>query len=203
MNIQGIIFDIGGVLEINAPTNWEDQWEQDLGFPPGFIQENLKETWKAGSYGWISLEEVQTQISQILDIHPSQTNEMMRDVWQEYLGVLNQEMYVYFQRLRSKYKTALLSNSFVGARAREQAQYRFEDHCDFIIYSHEVGLYKPDPRIYELTLDRLQLAPHETIFVDDVKANVSAAQELGIHSVLFLNTGQAIAQIEALLLDEG
>ncbi len=68
-----------------------------------------------------------------------------------------------------------------------------------IIYSHEVGLAKPDPRIYALTCERLGVRPAEMVFLDDVEPIVEAAREFGIHAVLFEANAQAIGEIEALL----
>ncbi|HEY1519004.1 MAG TPA: hypothetical protein VGF91_21415 [Solirubrobacteraceae bacterium] len=70
----------------------------------------------------------------------------MDDIWAEYLGTLNQHIADYFASLRPAYRTSILSNSLVGAREREQAAYGFEDMCDVVVYSHEIGLSKPDPR---------------------------------------------------------
>lgn len=67
-------------------------------------------------------------------------------------------------------------------RARESALFdRFRD----IIVSGDERLIKPDPAIYRLALTRFGLAAPETVFVDDVAANVQAAADLGIHAVLF------------------
>ena len=121
----------------------------------------------------------------------------MEDTWREYLGTLNVELDTYFRSLRPAYRTAILSNSFVGAREREQTQYQFEDSCDFIIYSHEVGMSKPDPRIYALTCERLGLQPYEVIFLDDYPVAIDAARAYGMHGILFHDNAQAIAEIEA------
>ncbi len=51
----------------------------------------------------------------------------------------------YFAALRPRYRTAILSDSFVGARKREQRAYGFADMCDKVAYSHEEGVGKPDP----------------------------------------------------------
>ncbi|GER91492.1 hypothetical protein KDW_56540 [Dictyobacter vulcani] len=106
----------------------------------------------------------------------------------------------FFASLRPAYQTAMLSNSYTGARQRDQALYGFEDMTDMIIYSHEVGLLKPDPRIYALTCARLEVEPAEMIFLDDYEPNVIAARVSGIHGILFQNTAQAIADIQACLL---
>ena len=124
---------------------------------------------------------------------------MMNDIWTEYLGELNVKLYDYFKNLRPKYKTAILSNSFIGAREKEQDKYKFEDICDFIIYSHEVGISKPNKDIYDLLCKRLELQPNEVIFLDDVKENIDSAIEFGIHGILFKNTEQSIEDIEFLI----
>jgi beta-phosphoglucomutase-like phosphatase (HAD superfamily) len=85
------------------------------------------------------------------------------------------------------------------ARHREQARYGFEDITDLIIYSHEVGTSKPDPRIYELTCERLGVRPEEMIFLDDVPLFTEAAQRAGLQAILFTDNAQAIADIDARL----
>jgi hypothetical protein len=67
----------------------------------------------------------------------------MADIWREYLGTANKELIDYARRLRPRYRTGILSNSFVGARQREQAAYGFEDLVDEIVYSYEVGMSSP------------------------------------------------------------
>jgi hypothetical protein len=52
--------------------------------------------------------------------------------------------------LRPRYRTGLLSNSGDGARREEQARYAFEGLFEVIIYSHEVGLARPDHKVYAL-----------------------------------------------------
>jgi putative hydrolase of the HAD superfamily len=123
----------------------------------------------------------------------------MDDVWVEYLGTANTELIGYVRALRPRVRTGILSNSFVGAREREAAAYGFPDLVDEIVYSHEVGLQKPDPGVYELTCQRLGVAPDEMVFVDNVPVCVDAARALGIHGVLFEDNAGTIAAIEALL----
>lgn len=79
---------------------------------------------------------------------------------------------------------------------REQARYQFAEMTDLIIYSHEVGLAKPDPRIFVLTCERLGMEPRDIVFLDDVEPHVAAARDVGIHAILFRDTTQAIANIQ-------
>ena len=124
---------------------------------------------------------------------------LMGDLWAEYVGTLNAELTAYFAALRPRYRTGILSNSFVGAREREQALYGFEDMCDVIVYSHEVGWVKPDPRIYHAVCERLGCAPEHAVLLDDVAANIDGARAVGMQGVLFTDTAQAMAELEALM----
>lgn len=151
----------------------------------GELDERLMHIWKAGSRGFISEEEVKKSIRELLQIEQEQVEALMADLWEEYLGTPNTELITYFASLRLRYKTALLSNSFVGARSKEQERYHFMDICDLIIYSHEERVAKPDRRIFEVLCERLDVQPAEIIFLDDVAGHVAAARELGIHAILF------------------
>ncbi|MBZ0290282.1 MAG: HAD-IA family hydrolase, partial [Anaerolineae bacterium] len=66
-----------------------------------------------------------------------------------------------------------------------------------IIYSHEVGMQKPNPLIYQLTWERLGVQPHEMIFLDDRDEIAEPARKLGIHGIVLKANAQAIADIEA------
>jgi len=72
-----------------------------------------------------------------------------------------------------------------------------------IVYSHEVGMSKPDPRIYKLSCARLKVRPEEMIFLDDMEPNIAAARAVGIHGVHYRDNAQAITEIEALLTRAG
>lgn len=197
MTIRAIVFDIGGVLEITPELGMTAKWEQRLGLKPGEIDERLNDVWRRGSIGTISEAEVHQRIGEIMGMSQEQVNAFMADLWQEYLGTLNVELTDYFRSLRPQYKTAILSNSFVGAREQEETHYHFGEVCDFIIYSHEVGMSKPDPRIYALTCERLGLPPHEVIFLDDREGIIEAARAFGLQGIVFKDNAQAIADIEA------
>ena len=197
MAIRAIVFDIGGVLEITPDLGVAASWEQRLQLPDGEIGHRLGDIWEAGAIGTISEEDVNTSLRERLGISAAQVEALTEDVWNEYLGTRNDELFEYFRNLRPRYQTALLSNSFVGARQREEQRYKFSTLCDDIVYSHEVGMLKPDARIYALTCERLGRKPEQVVFLDDLEANVVGAQEAGMHAVLFKDNTQAIADIQA------
>jgi len=203
MTIKAIVFDIGGVLEITPSLGVDEKWEQKLNLKSGELNERLREVWRGGSLGTITINQVHTQLGEIMGWSEAQVNEYMSDVWREYLGTLNVELADYFLSLRPKYQTAIISNSFVGAREKEAEHYQFDTICDFIIYSHEVGLRKPDPRIFELVCERLALKPDEIILLDDHHKVYASAEAMGMHCIEFKDNAQAIAEIEACIRTNG
>jgi epoxide hydrolase-like predicted phosphatase len=203
MAIRAVVFDIGGVLEITPRTGWTEKWEKSLHLEPGGLNARLGNVWRDGSLGRCSEADVEERVGRILGIDRARVDALMDNLWEEYLGMLNVELAAYFARLRPRYRTGILSNSFVGAREREQERYRFGELCDLIIYSHEEGLEKPDPRFYALACTRLGVEPGEVAFLDDVAGHVLAARECGIHAILFRETAQAIADLDACFAADG
>lgn len=199
MSIRAVVFDIGGVLEITSDLGMAERWEKHFNLQAGELNERMGSLWEAGSLGKCSEEDVSEGLRTIIGMNEEQVEAFWSDLWEEYLGTLNAELATYFASLRPRYQTAILSNSFVGAREREQERYHFSEMTDFIVYSHEVGLAKPDRRIYELTCERLGLPPEEVIFLDDSEICIAGAREYGMHAVLFRNDAQAISEIQALL----
>jgi putative hydrolase of the HAD superfamily len=65
--------------------------------------------------------------------------------------------------------------------------------------SAEIGVAKPDVRVYEYALEKLGVKPAEAVFVDDVEKNIAACQALGMHGVLFRTSEQALSDVKQLL----
>jgi putative hydrolase of the HAD superfamily len=212
--IRAVVFDIGGILEVvpegGDPTMRFPQlfaaWDMRLGLAPGelgahigAVDKRMLREGKNGSIGTCTEEEWLEALREGTGMTPDQMRAFLLEFWDVYCGALNTELADYFSGLRPRYQTALLSNSWVGARREEEARFHFAAITDLIVYSHESGCAKPDPRIFALTCERLGVAPAETVFLDDVPANVAAAQASGLRAILFTDTAQAIAEIEARL----
>jgi HAD superfamily hydrolase (TIGR01509 family) len=159
----------------------------------------MSDIWRGGSIGTISEQEVHQALAERLGFDEEQLADFMGDIWREYLGAANTELIDYAGRLRPRYRTGIVSNSFVGAREREQAAYGFEDLVDEIVYSQECGMSKPDPRIYALACERLQADPAQVAFLDDSELCVAGARQAGIQAVLYQDSAQAIRDIGHLL----
>ncbi len=214
MTIRAVIFDIGGILEIvpggvDPAARFPEmlaRWEARLGMPPGELEKRLKAVderlehrGQDSERGPASEEEWQAELRLVTGMDPEQFATFLDEFWDVYLGEPNVELIAYFRSLRSRYRTALLSNSFIGARRREQERYHFAEMTDLIIYSHEEGIAKPDRRIFDLTCERLGVQPAEIVFLDDAEPNVAAARACGFYAILFKDTAQAIADTQTCL----
>jgi epoxide hydrolase-like predicted phosphatase len=199
MSIKAVVFDIGGVLEVTPSLGVTDLWESRLGLDPGEINKRMHDIWEGGGIGAVSERDVHQAVRERLGLDEPRLEEFMGWIWGEYLGTANTELIGYARGLRPRYRTGILSNSFVGAREREQAAYGFEELVDEIVYSHECGMSKPDPGIYALACDRIQVKPTQMVFLDDYEPCVEGARTAGIHAVLYQDNTQAIRDIEHLL----
>ncbi|MBN1174576.1 MAG: HAD family phosphatase [Micromonosporaceae bacterium] len=199
MTVRAVVFDIGGVLETMHSTpdpttvvpGLDLTWEQ--------LMERTGEVWAKGSIGAVTESEARERFRELLGLDEAALDTLMEAFWAGYLGEPNTALMDYLRGLRPRYLTGIISNSFVGAREREEQQYGYSTMVDVIVYSHEVGLSKPDPRIYQLACQQLGVQPSEMVYTDDVEACVDGARELGINAVLFRDTAQAIAEIEGYL----
>ncbi|HUB04404.1 MAG TPA: HAD family phosphatase [Solirubrobacteraceae bacterium] len=112
----------------------------------------------------------------------------------------NEPMIEYMRELRGRgHKMAICTNNIREWEAHWRAMLPVDEIFDVVVDSAFVGSRKPDPRIYEITLERLGVVPEEAVFVDDVELNCEGARELGITAIRFRSTEQAIEQIETAL----
>jgi epoxide hydrolase-like predicted phosphatase len=203
MPVRAVAFDIGGVLEVPTDTDLEGRWEQRLGLRPGEFFQRLRRSGvgRDANLGRVSEAEFAQALGRLYGLDQLTTEELLVDLWDWYVGELNAEMADYFQRLRPHYRTAILSNAAAGGRREEERRYGFAAMADVLVYSYEVGIEKPDRRIYEITCQLLGVHPGEVVFLDDLEANVVAARQAGMLAVRFQSTAQAITDVEACLAE--
>jgi epoxide hydrolase-like predicted phosphatase len=198
MNIQAVLFDLGGVIlrtEHQAPR-------EHLAERLNMTYEDLdkivfaSETSRLASIGKLSTAQHLEAITKRLGL-PSSAAEQ---VYAEFFAgdVLDQELLDFIRSLRPQRKTALISNGWPDLRDYITRN-RFLDAFDTLLISAEVGLLKPDPKIYELALGRLQVQASQSALVDDTLANVEGAKTLGMHGILFESTAQVRRDLETML----
>lgn len=196
--IKAVVLDIGGVLEVVDDALFPEPFERRHGLPAGSLA-------AAGDFprdpglGMMTQAEVRGHWQQRLGLDDGQADELMADQWRWYVGTLDPALFDWFATIRARgLKAGILSNSGPGAREAER-HYGFEDVTDDIVYSHEVGLAKPDPGVYALTAQRLGVEPGAIVFLDDHPACVDGARAAGWHAVLHEKTTTSIAELEQVI----
>ncbi|KAM5165448.1 bifunctional epoxide hydrolase 2 [Mantella aurantiaca] len=211
-----VMFDLGGVLLTPGVQSALYRLEETLPLPGGFL---MKVFVRSGSDGPLSrAERGQIPFSQFV----SEMNKECRAFADEsgvtlpesfslepafhslyQNGGLNKPMLRAAIALRHHgFKTCVLTNNWVDDSAERQHTADLlsvlNRQFDGVIESCRVGMRKPETRIYEYALKMMKAQPHETIFLDDIGANLKPARELGISTVLVKDTQQALKELEEL-----
>ncbi len=199
MGIRAVVLDIGSVLEVNDDSAFPEPFERRRGLAPGAVDAASAAFPAHPGRGEIGMDEVRATWQRELGLDDAGVDELVEDFWRWYVGTLDQALFDWFAGLRDRgLLVGILSNSAPGARERERC-WGFEDVTDDIVYSHEVGLVKPEPEIYELTAERLAVHPGEIVFLDDQPGHVEAARAAGWQGVVHVETRRSIEEIEAII----
>jgi putative hydrolase of the HAD superfamily len=101
------------------------------------------------------------------------------------------------------YRMGMLTNNVREWEPRWRAMLPVDEIFEVVVDSAFVGMRKPDPEIYALTCERLGVAPHECLFIDDFPHNCDAAAALGMTAVRFETTEQVLRELRAHLAARG
>lgn len=214
MAVRGVIFDVGGVL-VESPFVAALRWRDELDLPDEILRIMFREyasipedgaerpRWHLVETGRLALDDfvlaVREQFVDHLDAdHPAmQLRGPDFNVFRDAGAHWSMVHAVRAARTRGLV-TAILTNN-----VREWSDWRDVipvDEFDVVVDSCEVGLRKPDPAIWELTLTRMALPASEVVFLDDHPANVAAARELGMLGVVVgPDIDAAVVELEELL----
>ncbi len=199
MAIRGLIFDFGGVL-------WDMRWdlsrqlEREHGLRERAIPDTLygTETWRKLAVGVGEREAWLREAHGDLEATAGRALPPLHQRWRERQHPIAPNVDL-IRRLRPPYRTAVLSNAANTLRHRLR-EAGIAELFDDIVVSADVGIAKPDPSIYTLAAERLELAPEECVFIDDLESNVRAAHSVGMEGVHFrVDRGDDLRmQLEAL-----
>lgn len=197
--IRAVIFDMGGVL-----LRTEDRASRSaLGARFGRSYEEMDElvfnsesAWHA-SVGAIPEEKHWESIARGLGMDAVEIPSFRDAFWGG--DRADDDLLDFIDALRPGIRTALLSNAWSNARADVAAKHNLLRAFDVAVFSAELGLAKPDARIYQHVLGLLDVPAQAAVFVDDVPANIEAAQKLGMQAVLFRSNPQTKSDLLALI----
>lgn len=184
--IKSVIFDCFGVLT-------EDGWLAFVGkyrTPEnadelGYLNHQLDK-------GLIEYTEFLEEVCKVTGVEKNEVHKMVTTSHHP-----NEILFEYIQQLKNAgYVLGVISN--VGAPLNDYLPQKLVDLFDHITLSYEVGVIKPDPRIYEYCIERIGFAPAECVFIDDREPNVQGAINVGMKGLLYQNTVDLIRELAQL-----
>lgn len=198
MTFRCVFFDLGGVIvrtEHQAPR-------QRLADRLGLDYDDLvrlvfdSPTARQASLGEIRTEQHWEAVARRLGL-PAAEAQVVRDEF--FAGdVVDRTLVDFLRSLRPRCRTGLISNAFPDLR-EYIVRMGFDDAFDHMVISAEVGVMKPEARIFQIALEALNARPEESIFVDDFAENVEAARALGMCGIQFKESERTLAKLKQLL----
>lgn len=200
--IKGLIFDVGGVLQLGNPSFEHPRVHEfiakELGINLDQYFDSIDTAYVSSIEGKISEEKAIKIMSRNLKITPEKLVKLYIIAYHKYY-TLNKKLLVFASSLKkSGYKTAILSDQWLLSK-KALILPAFYKNFNSVVVSCDVGMRKPNPKIYKLTLKRLKLKPNEVIFIDNQKWNISPAKRIGMRTILFKDTEQTIKIIKKFL----
>jgi putative hydrolase of the HAD superfamily len=198
--ITTVIFDLGGVLLRTEDRDPRTRLAERLGMTYKELEGRVYGSREA-MRGEISAEAHKKSVLNNLGL----PEDGMEDFGREFWGGDRIDMHLvdFVRNLRSGYTTALLSNAWDDLRPLLFNLWKIADAFDHIFISAEMGLAKPDPKIYQAVIAEIGKDPSELVFVDDFIENVRAAREAGWNAVHFRSREGALFELaEYLDLEE-
>ncbi len=196
--ITAVVFDLGGVLIDWDPRYLYRTLFDDEAAMEEFLATVTTQDWNRAQDSGRPFAEA---IEELVERHPEKRDliEAYWRRWPETLGDAIEPTVALLHELRSTgVRLYALSNwsgeTFPLARPR----YPFLEWFDGIVISGDERLAKPDPRIFEVLLERYGLSPAETLFIDDHAPNVEAAAALGFTALRFIGAADLRADLERL-----
>lgn len=200
MHIQAVIWDLGGVLirtEDSMPRQRLTERLQ-VGYEKLLRLVFDSESSRQAQLGVIAIEEHYENIRKVLGLQIGEMVEFLDHFWEG--DVIDYALVEDIRKMkRNSFKTGLLSNAFSNIREYLVTESRIADAFDQMVFSAEEGIMKPDARIYQIALQRLEVSPSEAIFIDDSPANVVGAQQIGMRAIQFKSADQVRQDLRKLL----
>jgi len=201
-DIDAVLWDFGGVLT-TSPFEAFNRFEAERGLPRDFIRTinaTNPETnaWAQFESSAISLEEFDTAFAEEASAQGHQV--MGSEVVALLSGDVRPRMVEMLKLCKESFSVACITNNVKSgqgpgmARDSERAA-AVQDVMalfDLVVESSIEGIRKPNPAIYQLTCERLNVSPERTVFLDDLGINLKPARALGMQTIKVLDEAQAI-----------
>ena len=198
MRIRAVAFDLGGVFFPWPDREYFTRWEERLRLQRGSLDALL---WhgpdiEAANVGALSAEEYFSRCAFRLGTSEGVVREMIEHAFAP--EIVDEELVTFARSLRPRLRVAALTNTWSFGR-RLAGERGIADLFDVFVGSAEAGVRKPDSRVFELLLRKLELQAAEVAFVDDTRENLESARSLGFPVIEHLSTARTIRELEQLI----
>lgn len=198
MSIRAVFFDLGGVIVRTEYQSPRERLAERLGMEYDDLNKIVfdSETGYQASIGAITSQQHWESVMKRLK-RPFEEMTAVRDEF--FAGdIVDREILNFLRSLRGSYRTGLISNAWSDLRdyiVRE----KMDDAFDHIIISAEVGVAKPEAKIYKIALEQAGVSPNEAVFVDDFYVNIEGCEKVGIKGIHFKDAQSTLQQLKILL----
>jgi putative hydrolase of the HAD superfamily len=197
VTVTAVAFDFGGVLTYSA-FDGVATYSAELGLPEGALVRYFRDDPQMSrlEVGEITTREFMKYVCTDAERCHGTRIDIRRLAAAASEGErLNPAMIALVEELGHRGPVALVTNNVAGAAWRDSFPYHL---FTVVLDSSELGVRKPDPRIYATLLDRLDRRPAQVAFVDDLPRNTDAAAALGLRPVLFTDMDVCRAELTRL-----
>ena len=178
--MKNVVFDLGRVVFAQDPAKSTAEFKQFFSY---VSLTPMPQFWTDYDMGVLSFDQVAEELAAYRGVEPEFAREMIS------IAIGKQETIRPTEKLIDELKAAGYKLYVLSNMSREFIDFlrkqKVYENFDGDVVSCEVGIVKPMPEIYDLLLERFDLAPAETIFIDDRKENVDAAAAKGIATFHF------------------
>ncbi len=188
--IKAVIFDVGGVLHVSAHLDIVKDISKEFNIEYNLAENTYKEFISLLVTGEITEKEFWDKfINKVQFVGDLPKLSLFVRTYSENFKINEEVIKIVRSLKKEKYKLCVLSNT-ISAHTEYNRKRNIYRDFDYLIFSHEIGLSKPDSRIYDLALKKLKVSASEAVFIDDLEENVRAALTLGINAILFMSADQ-------------
>jgi putative hydrolase of the HAD superfamily len=152
---------------------------------------------REASLGRATAEDIWRWVGERFQLSPEDLARLRADFFRG--DRLDEELLGLIRALRRRMPVGMITNAWPEMLHWLEEEWKIAHLFDPLIISAEVGLAKPDPRIYRLALQQLRLQPGQVLFIDDFIENIAAAQDLGMQTHHFKEAARLILQLRPLL----
>ena len=209
MKINTIIFDFGGVITdspLAAFRELEKKYSIQLGTISKVVMTNPdKNSWAQCERGEININQFIKEFEKEADNLGYKIN--MKLVLQQLYGPIRPLMVSKIKELSKQYKLVCLTNVLKGMKSmtpkhRSEEVDRVLKNFYRVYESYEIGMRKPEERIYKHLLNDLEISPEKCVFLDDLGVNLKTAKRIGIHTIKVSDPKSAISELDNILETE-